>query len=472
MIPSALNTLFGVPAGQTASAKPAPNSTVFGDMLSREINGRQAAAPSPQNARADNSPPANREPQPNATPAEKPAERQNVNTRQISSTEAPSKDQQADAPPSGDTAAANAGDTLPAPKNAAAGGVDKTAKAGKKDKADKTDEKDAAASVVDPTASSAAGLLALVASLMPKNAGAAVAADPSAAAAAAATGAINSNTATPKGVAANLAANALVDAAEAAVTDPAFAALLAQAANSNAARGHAKSEAVAAKAVTASDALPAARTDIEPAQARNSAGSAAVLAMKTDEIVLTAALQVAGAKVEPATPVGVAGLGSALSAGMAQAASGIPPDTLTPHVGTSAWDHALGQKVVWMAAGAQQSASLTLNPPDLGPIQVVINVSNDQANASFTAAQPEVRQALEAALPRLKEMLSDAGITLGQASVNAGNPNQSSAADQQASSGTRRGNGGVGREPHDTEPVTRSVTHIVSGGTGMVDTYA
>jgi len=92
---------------------------------------------------------------------------------------------------------------------------------------------------------------------------------------------------------------------------------------------------------------------------------------------------------------------------------------LAPAVGSSAWGQALGEHVVWMTASAQQSATLTLNPPHLGPLQVVLNMSNDQAVANFFAAQPEVRQALESALPRLKDMLNDAGIQLQQATVSA-----------------------------------------------------
>jgi len=81
---------------------------------------------------------------------------------------------------------------------------------------------------------------------------------------------------------------------------------------------------------------------------------------------------------------------------------------LAPTVGTTAWGQALGEKLVWMTAGAQQTASLTLNPPNLGPLQIVLNVSNDQATASFFSAQPEVRQALEAAMPKLREMMDEA----------------------------------------------------------------
>jgi flagellar hook-length control protein FliK len=113
------------------------------------------------------------------------------------------------------------------------------------------------------------------------------------------------------------------------------------------------------------------------------------------------------------------------------AGSDIAAPHLSPAVGTPAWNQALGDKIVWMAAGAQQSATLTLNPPNLGPLQVVLNVTNEQATASFFSAQPEVRQALEAAFPRLREMMNEAGIQLGQASVSADTPQQNNTPDRQ-----------------------------------------
>jgi len=124
----------------------------------------------------------------------------------------------------------------------------------------------------------------------------------------------------------------------------------------------------------------------------------------------------------------------------AAAAVAVPADKLTGRVGTPAWDQQLGQKVVWMAAGGDQSATLTLNPPDLGPVQVVLTVTNDQADAAFMSAQPEVRQALEAAMPRLREMMSEAGIAFGSATVSAGTPEQQDQGNREASGG-RRGNG-------------------------------
>lgn len=88
--------------------------------------------------------------------------------------------------------------------------------------------------------------------------------------------------------------------------------------------------------------------------------------------------------------------------------------------GRSGWNQEVSQKVVWMVGAGEQSATLTLNPPDLGPLQVVISVNNSNADASFFSDNPEVRQALEDGLEHLRESMQSSGLQLGQTSVNAG----------------------------------------------------
>ncbi|HEY9099155.1 MAG TPA: flagellar hook-length control protein FliK [Thiobacillus sp.] len=148
--------------------------------------------------------------------------------------------------------------------------------------------------------------------------------------------------------------------------------------------------------------------------------------------------------------------------------TGVASNRLAPSVGTAAWGQALGDKIVWMVGGAQQTASLTLNPPNLGPLQIVLNISNEQATASFFSAQPEVRQALEAAFPRLREMMSEAGIQLGQATVSADTPQQ-----QAFEQPTQRATTSYSSS---TEPVPLDMqaTHTlpIRVGRGLVDTFA
>jgi len=141
---------------------------------------------------------------------------------------------------------------------------------------------------------------------------------------------------------------------------------------------------------------------------------------------------------------------------------------LTPTVGTTAWTQALGEKVVWMAAGAQQTATLTLNPPNMGPLQIVLNLTNDQATASFFSAQPEVRQALEAAFPRLKEMMNEAGIQLEQATVSADTPRQNDTPDRQA----QRAMPPFGGDEAASAGLQAIHAPIRQSGRGMIDTFA
>jgi flagellar hook-length control protein FliK len=100
-------------------------------------------------------------------------------------------------------------------------------------------------------------------------------------------------------------------------------------------------------------------------------------------------------------------------------AKGIVTVSVEPRVGVPGWDGALGQKVVWLVNQRHQMAEMQLNPPNLGPLEVKITIANDQASALFVSQHVAVRDAIEAALPRLREMLAENGITLGNAQVSA-----------------------------------------------------
>ncbi|MEO8419115.1 MAG: flagellar hook-length control protein FliK [Methylophilaceae bacterium] len=126
-----------------------------------------------------------------------------------------------------------------------------------------------------------------------------------------------------------------------------------------------------------------------------------------------------------AIPTGLGVFSLSAQAGVSAAAHSVgSANEIKAAPGSPAWNQAVGNKIVWMVGNAEQSASLTLNPPGLGPLQVIIKMQNDQASTTFISAHQEVRQALEAALPTLRSMMHDAGISLGQTSINMGNPQQ------------------------------------------------
>ncbi|WP_313166584.1 flagellar hook-length control protein FliK [Massilia oculi] len=154
----------------------------------------------------------------------------------------------------------------------------------------------------------------------------------------------------------------------------------------------------------------------------------------------------------------------------------VPGDRIPARVGSQAWDNQVSQRIVYMV-GKEQAATLTLNPPDLGPVQIVLNVSNDQASVAFSAEHLEVRQALENALPRLREMMSESGIALNNATVDAGARQQQQDGERRTPGGTGgngnlagNGTGGEGEAAvNEVAPRTRTVG---LGERGMVDLFA
>lgn len=86
-------------------------------------------------------------------------------------------------------------------------------------------------------------------------------------------------------------------------------------------------------------------------------------------------------------------------------------------VGTPRWSEELGSRLVLMTTRGQHEGSLTLSPEDLGPLEVRISVQQNTAHVWFGAQHADTRAALTEALPRLREMFAEAGLSLGHAGV-------------------------------------------------------
>lgn len=86
-------------------------------------------------------------------------------------------------------------------------------------------------------------------------------------------------------------------------------------------------------------------------------------------------------------------------------------------VGTHQWAAELGNKLTMLATKDTQSATLYMTPADLGPVQVRIDMHQNQASVWFTAEHADTRSALEQSLPRLREMFTAQGMSLTDAGV-------------------------------------------------------
>ncbi|NDU85631.1 MAG: hypothetical protein G3H99_03355 [Ferrovum sp.] len=145
------------------------------------------------------------------------------------------------------------------------------------------------------------------------------------------------------------------------------------------------------------------------------------------------------------------------------------PLAMTTPLGKDPWATEMAQKVTWMVSQSQQTAELQINPPDLGPLKIVVQVTGAQANAFFTSPHAAVRDAVQQALPQLRDMLANSGLSLGQATVS----------DQ--GSGARSGSQGQNPGSHNLSAVNR-VLEVSSGqqalgapmrisGLGLIDTF-
>ena len=139
---------------------------------------------------------------------------------------------------------------------------------------------------------------------------------------------------------------------------------------------------------------------------------------------------------------------------------------VTTPFGQRGWDQAVSSRVLWVAQEQLQQASLTLNPPNLGPIQITVQIDNQQAVVQFVATQPEVRQALQEALPVLRDMFGQAGIELGQTNVSSGQSDQ----------GARQQARQDGRNQDDNPSIMPLIESASlssgSAGLGLINTFA
>ncbi len=87
------------------------------------------------------------------------------------------------------------------------------------------------------------------------------------------------------------------------------------------------------------------------------------------------------------------------------------------HLNSQEWSEAFNSRILVLANQRIQTASIQLDPPELGPLDVRIQMNNDKANVIFTSQHGVVREAVEQALPRLREMLQESGLQLADVDV-------------------------------------------------------
>ena len=124
----------------------------------------------------------------------------------------------------------------------------------------------------------------------------------------------------------------------------------------------------------------------------------------------------------------------------------------------------IAEKIRWMVNGRQSMAEIRLDPPEMGSMQIRLNVSGDSASVSFVVQSQQAKEALNEAMPRLRDMFSEQGLNLGESFVsqqNSGEAGDGEFADQP---------GGGFNESGEDEAKSQE-THVVRPANGLIDDY-
>jgi flagellar hook-length control protein FliK len=164
------------------------------------------------------------------------------------------------------------------------------------------------------------------------------------------------------------------------------------------------------------------------------------------------------------------------------AASNLPASTsaaavtISQPLGSPDWSGAFAHAVTQVAASELTEATLTLSPPELGAIEIELELDGEDMHIAFMSDNADVRSSVESGLPALAQLLEKQGLSLGSADVRSnqgsdrGSAGDERSASMASSAPSRRGSGV-------SDPVTGEPTQGASRvqprvADGRVDLYA
>ena len=177
----------------------------------------------------------------------------------------------------------------------------------------------------------------------------------------------------------------------------------------------------------------------------------------------------AGARQTGPAPLGAALAGATLTgSGAPTAAATTGAQPTAPQPGSPLWADELAGRVQLLVHNGASEARLQLKPAELGSLDIRIATEGDRAVVVFHVQHGAAREAIDAAMPRLREMLEQSGLQLAHAEVS--DQSQSRSGDRGASLAAARGLSPAVDEGDGLGGTAAGAAH--PGGHGLVDFYA
>jgi len=91
--------------------------------------------------------------------------------------------------------------------------------------------------------------------------------------------------------------------------------------------------------------------------------------------------------------------------------------TMTSSLGEPGWDGEFLGRINILVKGGIQEAKIQLSPPEMGRLEIKVSTEGDSAKIMFAVDSVAAREAIEQAMPRLRELLEQGGLQLSHSEV-------------------------------------------------------
>ena len=130
----------------------------------------------------------------------------------------------------------------------------------------------------------------------------------------------------------------------------------------------------------------------------------------------------------------------------------------------------LQERVSALLSINNKEAEIRLDPPEMGSMQIRIRSDAEQAHINFVVQNQQAKEALEQSLPRLRELLAQQGIELGESNIQQGHGQA-----QQGDDGQHNGQGQLANQQQNEQQDSATQQSTVATGqqsSSSIDYYA
>ncbi|WP_412762924.1 flagellar hook-length control protein FliK [Pseudoalteromonas marina] len=131
----------------------------------------------------------------------------------------------------------------------------------------------------------------------------------------------------------------------------------------------------------------------------------------------------------------------------------------------------LQERVSSMLSINNKEAEIRLDPPEMGSMQIRVRSDAEQAQINFVVQNQQAKEALEQSMPRLREMLAQQGLELGESTISYGQSGGKNAEQNESGAGEQLAKNGAANSESD-EPSNSPEQTSEQQTSSSIDYYA